>query len=85
MAGQTRQVMAQDPNLTERFELLDSTPGIAETRVIQILAELAVRSPDLEARQGVGLCRTRSAPAQFGIVGAEENAPQQSGECASAS
>jgi transposase len=53
LTREARRVIAQDPNLTERFELLDSTPGIAETSAIQILAELAVLSPDLEARQWV--------------------------------
>jgi len=48
-----RQLMAQDPQLTERFALLDSVPGIAETSAVQLLGELCVLAPDLEARQWV--------------------------------
>jgi len=50
---QARQLIAQDPQLAERFELLDSVPGIGETSAVQLLAELAVLAPDLEARQWV--------------------------------
>jgi len=48
-----RQWVAQDPVLNERFELLDSIPGIGETSALQLLGELAVLAPDLEARQWV--------------------------------
>jgi transposase len=48
-----RQLIAQDPQLTERFELLDSVPGIGETSAVQLLGELAVLAPDLAARQWV--------------------------------
>jgi len=50
---QARQLIAQDPQMTERFELLDSVPGIGETSAVQLLAELSVLAPDLEARQWV--------------------------------
>jgi len=53
LTREARKVIAPEPELTERFALLDSVPGIAETSAIQILAELAVLAPDLEARQWV--------------------------------
>lgn len=46
-------VIAQDPDLHLRFQLLLSAQGIGETSAVQILAELAVVSPDLEVRQWV--------------------------------
>ena len=48
-----RKLIAQTPDLAERFALLDSVPGIAATSAVQLLAELAVLAPDLEARQWV--------------------------------
>jgi transposase len=48
-----RKLIAQDPQLRERFELLDSIPGIGETSAVQLLGELAVLAPDLQARQWV--------------------------------
>jgi len=53
LTREARKVIAPEPDLAERFALLDSVPGIAETSAIQILAELAVLAPDLEARQWV--------------------------------
>jgi len=53
LTREARKVIAPEPELTERFALLDSVPGIAETSALQILAELAVLAPDLEARQWV--------------------------------
>jgi transposase len=53
LTQQTRKLLAQDPQLTERFQLLDSVPGIGETSALQLLGELAVLSPDLTARQWV--------------------------------
>ena len=53
LTREARKVIAPEPDLTERFALLDSVPGIAETSALQILAELAVLAPDLEARQWV--------------------------------
>jgi len=53
LTREARKVIAQEPKLAERFALLDSVPGIAETSAVQILAELAVLAPDLEARQWV--------------------------------
>jgi transposase len=48
-----RELIAQEPELRERFELLDSVPGIGETSAVQLLGELAVLAPDLDARQWV--------------------------------
>lgn len=53
LTREARKLIAQEPQLAERFELLDSVPGIGETSAVQILAELAVLAPDLEARQWV--------------------------------
>jgi transposase len=53
LTRQARQLIAQDPQLRERFELLDSVPGIGETSAVQLLGELTVLAPDLEARQWV--------------------------------
>jgi len=53
LTRQTRRLIAQDPQLVERFQLLDSVPGIGETSALQLLGELAVLSPDLGARQWV--------------------------------
>ena len=50
---QARKLIAQDPQLAERFDLLDSVPGIGETSAVQLLGELAVLAPDLDARQWV--------------------------------
>jgi transposase len=53
LTRQARKLIAQDPQLAERFELLDSVPGIGETSAVQLLGELGVLAPDLEARQWV--------------------------------
>ena len=53
LTREARKLIAQDPQLAERFELLDSVPGIGQTSAVQILAELAVLAPDLQARQWV--------------------------------
>ena len=53
LARQARQLIARDPLWQERFEQLDSIPGIAPTSAIAILAELALLSPDREVRQWV--------------------------------
>jgi transposase len=53
LTKQVRKLIATDAQLTERFELLDSVPGIGETSAIQLLGELAVLAPDLGARQWV--------------------------------
>jgi len=53
LTRQARKLIAQDSRLTERFELLDSVPGIGETSAVQLLGELGVLAPDLEARQWV--------------------------------
>jgi len=53
LARQARKLIAGDPLWQERFEQLDSIPGIAPTSAIAILAELALLSPDREVRQWV--------------------------------
>ena len=53
LTRQARKLIAQDPQLTERYELLDSVPGIGEASAVQLLGELGVLAPDLEARQWV--------------------------------
>ena len=53
LARQARQLIAGDPLWQERFEQLDSVPGIAPTSAIAILAELALLSPDRDVRQWV--------------------------------
>jgi transposase len=50
---QARQLIAQEPQLRERLELLDSLRGVGETSAVQLLGELAVLAPDLQARQWV--------------------------------
>jgi len=53
LTRQARKLIAQDPQLRERFELLDGMRGVGETSAVQLLGELAVLAPDLDARQWV--------------------------------
>jgi len=53
LTRQARKLIEADPLLRERFEQLDSVPGIAETSAIPLLAELGMLSPDLDVRQWV--------------------------------
>lgn len=46
-------VIAQDPDLHLRYQLLLSAYGIGPTSAVQILAQLAVLSPQLDVRQWV--------------------------------
>jgi transposase len=46
-------VVAQDPELERKFQLLRSVRGIAEASALHILAAVAVLSPDLDVRQWV--------------------------------
>jgi transposase len=46
-------VIASDPQLQFRFNLLITIPGIAQTSAIQTLAELAMISSHLDVRQWV--------------------------------
>ena len=46
-------VIAQEPELQREFDLLLSIRGIKETSALQVLAGLAVMSPDLDVRQWV--------------------------------
>ncbi len=47
------ELIASDPLLRERFEHLDSIPGVAAASAIPILAELSMLSADLGVRQWV--------------------------------
>jgi transposase len=47
------QLIASDPQLQKRFDLLLSFPGIAETSALQLLGELVLLSPDCNVRQWV--------------------------------
>lgn len=47
------QLIASDAELQERFELLLSFPGIAQTSALQLLGELVLLSPDFNVRQWV--------------------------------
>ncbi len=47
------EVIGQDPDLHLRYQLLLSAYGIGPTSAVQILAQLAVLSPDLDVRQWV--------------------------------
>ena len=56
LARLTRQALARiagDPALQERFEQLDSIPGIGTTSAVALLAELSLLARDLEVRQWV--------------------------------
>jgi len=53
LAAKALQIIAADPVLQERFEFLDSVPGIASASAIALLAELTLLSPDLDVRQWV--------------------------------
>ena len=53
LARQALQLIAADPLLQERFDSLDSIPGIASTSALALLAELTMLSPDRDARQWV--------------------------------
>jgi len=53
LTTQARKLIAGDPLLQERFDSLDSAPGIASASAIAILAELTLLSPDRDVRQWV--------------------------------
>jgi transposase len=53
LTRQAVEVIAQERNLNLRYQLLLSAPGIGPTSAVQILAQLAVLSPDLDLRQWV--------------------------------
>ncbi len=53
LTRETLKIIATDPDLQLRFNLLVTIPGIAETSAIQTLAEVAMISSDLEVRQWV--------------------------------
>lgn len=53
LTGKALQIIAADAVLQERFQYLDSVPGIASASAIALLAELTMLSPDLGVRQWV--------------------------------
>jgi len=53
LTAQARKLIDKEAELRERFALLDSIPGVGETSAVQLLGELAVLAPDLDARQWV--------------------------------
>ncbi len=53
LTREARQLIASDPQLQKRFDLLLSFPGIAETSALQLLGELVLLSPDFNVRQWV--------------------------------
>jgi transposase len=53
LTKQARQLIATDPLLQERFQQLDSIPGVAATSAIALLAELSLIGSDRDIRQWV--------------------------------
>ena len=53
LTGQARQLIARDPLWQERFDYLDSVPGIGPASAIALLGELSLLSADLDVRQWV--------------------------------
>jgi transposase len=53
LTRQARQIIAREPSLQQRFEQLDSIPGVAATSAIALLAELSRLPDDLDVRQWV--------------------------------
>ena len=55
LSRQALQLIARDPLLQERFQQLDSIPGIASTSAIALLAELSLLAAGLDVRQWVAM------------------------------
>ena len=55
LTRQALQIIAGDPLLQQRFEQLDSIPGVGATSAISLLAELSRLSDDLDVRQWVAM------------------------------
>lgn len=53
LTRQAWELIASDSQLQQRFQLLLSFPGIAETSALQLLGELVLLSPDFKVRQWV--------------------------------
>ena len=53
LTQQAQQLIATDPLWQERFDQLDSIPGIGAASAIALLAELSLLAPDLDVRQWV--------------------------------
>jgi uncharacterized protein len=69
LSGEAYKIIQQDPVLKLRFDLLVSAHGsIAATSAIQILAELAVLSPDFQVRQWVAHAGLPTSKHAVGLV-----------------
>ena len=53
LTRQALELIAADPRLQERFQQLDSIPGIGTTSAVALLGELSRLAPDLDVRQWV--------------------------------
>lgn len=53
LESEALQLLAREPGLRRRFDLLDSMPGVATTSALMLLAEVAVLPATLDARQWV--------------------------------
>ncbi len=71
---EARRLIAKDPELERRFRLMITVPGIAETSALQILGELAVLPPNLDARQWVAF--SGLDPSQFTSGSSVEKRPR---------
>ncbi len=76
---QALKLIASDPPLQRRFELLLSITGMVQTTAIQNLAELAVLSGSAGPAVG-GPRRSRPAAVFLGHLGAEADPHQQGGQ-----
>jgi transposase len=77
LTREARKLIAREALLTERYQLLDSVPGIGETSAVQLLGELSVLAPDLGGSAMGRFCRTRSARVLLGNLRAQKTAHQQ--------
>lgn len=53
MEREALRLLAREPQLRRRFDLLDSIPGVGTTSALMLLAELAILPATLDARQWV--------------------------------
>jgi transposase len=53
LTAAANELLADDPRLFERYQLLLSIPGFGPTSALHVLAELSLLAPDLDVRQWV--------------------------------
>lgn len=53
LTAAAQEFIADEPLLSERYQLLQSIPGFGPTSALHVLAELALLGPDLDVRQWV--------------------------------